>query len=222
MNIRGILWDLDGTLVDSEPAHRAAFDAALRDFGLDVRQDFQTRQLGVNEEEVYAALVAETGATISRSDWSLRKWAHYRRYAPAIRRRAAVADVALDLCARGIPSAVVSNSPADEVAIALATTGLDTVLTTIVSVADVQRGKPDPEGYLLGARRLGIPPSACLVIEDSPVGAAAGRSAGMRVIFHPQFPHADPAAVAPGAHYLAPDGALGALIARTMTSGDLK
>ena len=222
MNIRGILWDLDGTLVDSEPAHSAAFDAALRDFGLDVSQDFHTRLLGANEEGVHAALVAETGATISRTDWSRSKWAHYRRYAAAIRRRAAVADVALDLCARGIPSAVVSNSTADEVALALAITGLDTVLPTIVSVADVQRGKPDPEGYLLGARLLGVPPSACLVIEDSPIGAAAGRSAGMRVIFHPQLPHADPASVAPGAHYLAPDGALGALIARALTTGELK
>lgn len=222
MNIRGILWDLDGTLVDSEPAHSAAFDAALRDFGLEVSQDFHTRLLGVNEEGVHAALVAETSATISRADWSRSKWVHYRRCAAGIRRRAAVADVALDLCARGIPSAVVSNSTADEVAIALATTGLDTVLTTVVSVADVQRGKPDPEGYLLGARRLGIPPSACLVIEDSPIGAAAGHSAGMRVVFHPQLPHADPASVAPGAHYLAPDGALGALIARAMTTGELK
>jgi len=222
MNIRGILWDLDGTLVDSEPAHSAAFDAALRDFGLEVSQDFHTRLLGVNEEGVHAALVAETGATISRVDWSRSKWVHYRRCAAEIRRRAAVADVALDLCARGIPSAVVSNSTPDEVAIALATTSLDTVLTTIVSVADVQRGKPDPEGYLLGARRLGIPPCACLVIEDSPIGAAAGHSAGMRVVFHPQLPHADPSSVAPGAHYLAPDGALGALIARAMTTGELK
>jgi HAD superfamily hydrolase (TIGR01509 family) len=222
MKIRAILWDLDGTLVDSEPAHRAAFDAALREFGLHVRPDFHRRLLGVNEEGVYAALVAETDTKISRLDWSQRKWAQYRRHALAICRRTGVADVALDLCAQGIPAAVVSNSTADEVAIALGTTGLDTVLTTAISVADVQRGKPDPEGYLLGARRLGVPPSACLVIEDSPVGAAAGRSAGMRVIFHPQFPLADPATVAPGAHYLAPDGALGALIARALTTGDLK
>ena len=61
-----------------------------------------------------------------------------------------------------------------------------------------------------------------LVIEDSPIGAAAGHSAGMRVIFHPQLPHADPASIAPGAHYLAPDGALGALIAHAMTTGELK
>jgi HAD superfamily hydrolase (TIGR01509 family) len=221
MNIRGILWDLDGTLVDSEPAHSAAFDAALRDFGLDVSLDFHTRLLGVNEEGVHAALVAETGATISRAAWSRRKWEHYRHYAAAIRRRAVVVDVALDLCARGIPSAVVSNSTPDEVAIALATTGLDTVLTTIVSVADVRRGKPDPEGYLLGASRLGLPPSTCLVIEDSPIGASAGLSAGMRVIFHPQFSPADPAALVPQAHYLAPDGNLGALIARAMYTGEL-
>lgn len=220
MTLKAILWDLDGTLVDSEPAHRAAFDDALAELGLSAPQDFHARMLGVNEAGVHEALVAETGAVIGLADWRQRKWSHYQRHATAIRRRAGVAGVAITLASRGIPAAVVSNSTAAELAIALATTGLGTILTTTVSVADVTRGKPDPEGYLLGARRLGLPPSACLVIEDSPVGAAAGRAAGMRVIFHPQVPHPDPAAAAPGAHYLAPDGALGALIDDAMTTGD--
>lgn len=220
MTFTAILWDLDGTLVDSEPAHQAAFDDALAELGLSVQRDFHARMLGVNEAGVYEALIAETGAVISLADWRQRKWSHYQRHATAIRPRAGVADVAIKLASRGIPAAVVSNSTADEVAIALATTGLGTILTTRVSFADVRRGKPDPEGYLLGARRLGQPPSACLVIEDSPVGAAAGRAAGMRVIFHPQAAHPDPTAAAPGAHYLAPDGALGALIAQAMTTGD--
>lgn len=221
MTFTAILWDLDGTLVDSEPAHAAAFDSALAELGLAVQPEFHARMLGVNEAAVYDALVAETGAGISRTDWRRRKWAHYQRHAATIRRRASVAAVAVDRSARGTPSAVVSNSMADEVALALAATGLDTILTTTVSYADVARGKPDPEGYLLGAHRLGVLPSVCLVVEDSPVGAAAGRAAGMRVIFHPQTPAVDPAALAPGAHYLPPDGDLAALVTHAMTTGSL-
>ena len=114
-----------------------------------------------------------------------------------------------------------TRSTADEVAVALVATGLGPVFATTVSFADVSRGKPDPEGYLLGAQRLGVPPAACLVVEDSPVGAAAGQAAGMGVIFHPQAAHPDPVAAAPGARYLAPGSALGALIAHAMTTGDL-
>ncbi|MCB1347779.1 MAG: HAD family phosphatase [Maritimibacter sp.] len=221
MTLTALLWDLDGTLVDSEPAHGAAFDDALAELGLAVAPDFHARMLGVNEAGVHEALVAETGATIGLAEWSARKWAHYRRHAEDIRRREPVAAVAEDWAARGMPCAVVSNSTADEVAIALAATGLDAVLTTTVTFADVTRGKPDPEGYLLGASRLGVAPASCLVIEDSPVGAAAGRAAGMRVVYHPQTPADDPATRAPGAHYLAPDGDLAALVAHAMTTGDL-
>lgn len=221
MTLAALLWDLDGTLVDSEPAHGAAFDDALAELGLTVGPDFHARMLGVNEVGVHEALAAETGTSISRADWSARKWAHYQRHAAAIRRRDSVARVAVDWANRGTPSAIVSNSTADEVAIALSATGLAAVLTTTVTFADVTRGKPDPEGYLLGARRLGVAPSTCLVIEDSPVGTAAARAAGMRVIFHPQASAQDPAAVAPGAHYLPPEGALADLVARAMTTGDL-
>jgi len=51
-----------------------------------------------------------------------------------------------------------------------------------VTAGDVERGKPDPEGYLLAASRLGVAPADCVVVEDSPPGVAAGRAAGMRVI----------------------------------------
>jgi len=51
-----------------------------------------------------------------------------------------------------------------------------------VTASDVRRGKPDPEGYLLAARRLGVAPADCVVLEDSPPGVGAGKAAGMRVI----------------------------------------
>ena len=221
MTISAILWDLDGTLVDSEPAHRAAMDAVLAEFALTVPADFHARMLGVNESGVHAALVKETGTSVSQLEWSCRKWAHYQRHAAAIRSRGDMAQVVEDLAARGIPMAVVSNSTADEVAITLSTTGLDRILTTTVSIADVSRGKPDPEGYLLGARRIGARPAECLVVEDSPVGAAAGLAAGMRVILHPQAAVIPEASAGVGTHYLPPDGALGPLITHALNTGEL-
>ena len=224
MTLAALLWDLDGTLVDSEPAHGAATEAALAELGLTVGADFHARTLGVNDETVHAMLVAETGTHLGHDDWRALKWTHYRRHAAAIRRRPGVADVAVDGARRGTPSAIVSNSTADEVEIALSTTGLHRDLTTTISFADVARGKPDPEGYRLAAHRLGVAPATCLVIEDSPVGTRAGLAAGMMVIFHPQAPFADPAADlagAPGAFYLPPDASLADLISEAMTTGRL-
>ncbi len=219
MRLEALLWDLDGTLVDSEPVHGLAFAAAIAELGLTVADDFHDRTLGVNEVKVHEMLVAETGTDLDLDAWRAVKWAHYRHHASAIQRRESVAEVAVDWAARGTPSAIVSNSTAEEVAIALSVTGLDRAFTTAVSFADVTRGKPDPEGYRLAANRLGVAPDTCLVIEDSPVGSAAGLAAGARVVFHPQAP-ADPAA-APGAHYLPPDASLAALLSEALTTGRL-
>ncbi len=219
MTFAALLWDLDGTLVDSEPVHEAAFSLALDELGLSVGEDFFAGTLGVNEAKVHEMLVAETGATLDLDAWRAVKWSFYRRLGADIRRRPGVGDVAVDLANRGTPSAIVSNSTAEEVAIALAATGIGEAIPVNISFADVARGKPDPEGYLLAAHRLGVPASDCLVIEDSPVGSRAGRAAGMSVIFHPQA-RTDPSA-APGTHYLPPDGSLADLISQAMTTGRL-
>ncbi len=219
MSFAALLWDLDGTLVDSEPVHGLAFAGAIAELGLTVAEDFFARTLGVNEARVHEMLVAETGTDLDLDAWRSLKWEHYQRHTDAITRRPGVADVALDWTAQSTPTGVVSNSTAEEVTIALSVTGLDQALTTTVSFADVTLGKPDPDGYLLAASHLGVAPAACLVIEDSPVGSAAGRAAGMTVIYHPQAP-SDPAA-APGTHYLPPDGVLADLISLAMTTGRL-
>jgi len=205
-----VLWDLDGTLVDSEPAHAAAFDAALDALGLAVRPAFHDLCLGASEDMVHAALAAETGTTIGLAAWRALKWESYRTLARRIAPRPGVAALVPALAAAGVPMAVVSNSTRAEVDLALAATGLDALLPLTISRADVARGKPDPEGYLAAAARLGARPAACVVVEDSPAGARAGLAAGMTTVFHPQ----DPALAAPeGALVPAADG-LAALLAR--------
>ncbi|RJK94952.1 HAD family hydrolase [Vallicoccus soli] len=80
---------------------------------------------------------------------------------------------------RGLPWAVVTSADRPLAAARLGAGAVDPPL--LVTVEDVERGKPDPEGFLLAARRLGVAPGRCLVVEDSAPGLAAGRAAGMRV-----------------------------------------
>ena len=79
--MKAVLWDLDGTLVDSEPAHALAFDASLAELGLTVPPDFHDRLLGASEDRVHEALIAETSVSMDRAAWRSVKWRHYRKAA---------------------------------------------------------------------------------------------------------------------------------------------
>lgn len=184
--MKAILWDMDGTVLDSEPAHETAFDDAVMELGLDLPFDFHETLLGASSDQVHAALVAATGMDLTRAEWISHKWRHYQRHATRIVRREPSASLAEKLAARGVAMALVSNSTADEVSLNLAVTGMEHTFPVTVCRGDVQNGKPAPEGYLLAAKRLGYAPDQCLVVEDSPTGARAGLAAGMTVLFHPQ------------------------------------
>jgi HAD superfamily hydrolase (TIGR01509 family) len=221
MTFAALIWDLDGTLVDSEPAHHAARNDALMELGLTVPEDFHVRMLGVNDLDIHAALVAEAGATIAADEWQALKLAHYRRHTASVHPRSGVAEVAEYWSKQGVLSAIVTNSTREEVEIAMTATGLEWAFSTAVSFSDVTKGKPDPEGYLLAAERLEVSPQECLVIEDTTTGATAGSAAGMTVIYHPQAPALDPSAINSGAAYLPPDGSLSDLLNHAMKKGVL-
>lgn len=218
--VRAVLWDMDGTLLDSEPAHAASFLDAVQGLGLGVPPGFHDQLLGASSDRVHAALIGATGAQLPLADWLEVKWRHFARRADAIAPRGEVADLARALAAEGVPMAVVSNSTADEVGLCLAAAGLQPLFPVTITRADVAQGKPAPDGYLQAANRLGIAPAACLVVEDSPVGARAGVAAGMAVIFHPQHAAA-PAEVPPDVRYLPPSGDLAPLLRGFLASGGL-
>jgi HAD superfamily hydrolase (TIGR01509 family) len=82
----------------------------------------------------------------------------------------------------GIACAVVSSSPRENIEVVLGEGPLRSQFTSIVTAEDTRLGKPHPEGFLLGAARLGLPATRCVVFEDAPAGIAAGLAAGMRVV----------------------------------------
>ncbi len=215
---RAILWDLDGTIIDSEPVHALAFHAAVKDLSLKLPCGFHDELLGVSGSEVYSKLVESTGLQLGLDEWSDLKLQHFKSFSQRIRPITGIAKLLRKLSLLEIPMAVVSNSSRAEVDLSLKGSGFRDNFKFTISRSDVARGKPAPDGYLLAASRLNQRPQNCLVIEDSRTGAAAGRAAGMQVIYHPQAPDPDPSL---GVNYLPPCGPLLPLIETSLISGDL-
>ena len=175
-----ILLDLDGTLVDSEPAHRAAWYALFEAHSWHVDEDTYLRNfVGRRGTDVLTTL---PGSWDPRDAEALT--AEAIGYLPGFIERATVTAGALDLLrelrTRAIPTAVVTSASMEWVRHAL-TRVLDArhLVTTVVSAEDVKAGKPDPAGYVLACARLSVQPSDAVAFEDAPAGVRAAVSAGV-------------------------------------------
>jgi beta-phosphoglucomutase-like phosphatase (HAD superfamily) len=184
--IEAVLFDLDGVIVDSEPwwyAVRVEWSAAR---GLTWTEDDNRACMGRNSRD-WARIMQErlrldlTLPQIERviMDALVEKYAHE----PAPRVPGAVE--AVGRIAAEIPSAIASSAHPAVIRAALRSVGLAECFRVIISADDVPSGKPAPDVYLEAARRLGVPPERCLVVEDSLNGVLAGRAAGMTVVLVP-------------------------------------
>jgi HAD superfamily hydrolase (TIGR01509 family) len=190
--LRGIsvIFDLDGTLVDSEPNYYEAGRQTLAAHGVpDFTWADHERYVGISTQETVAdwkdryaleATVEELLAAKNRRYLELARGA--TRVYPQMR---AFVDL---LAAEGVPMAVASGSSPEAIAAVLTGTGLDAHLHTVVSADEVAQGKPAPDVFLEAARRLGASPADCVVLEDAAPGAAAAHAAGMRCIAVPYVP----------------------------------
>lgn len=188
-----VLWDIDGTLADSEPVHQMSFVDACRRLRVDLPADFHGALLGRTDAETHAWLVETCGLAQSFSDWIAHRFdayfAHLDRVVPH--------PLALDLWSRldrhGIRQATVSNSDRLIVNANLDRLGLARPGLVSVSRNDVVQGKPDPEPYLRAAHLLGVDPARTAVVEDSATGLASARRAGMTAFMMPWYDRRDDA-----------------------------
>jgi beta-phosphoglucomutase len=184
ISLRAVLWDMDGTLIDSAeyhwltwrdtlageghaltPAQFASWfgqrnDTILRQYlGDDVTADV-VRRIGDAKEAAYRELVRTRGIEPLPG---VSRW---------LRR----------LRDDGWPQAVASSAPPANIEVILAALDLGDCFQALVSAEDVRQGKPAPDVFLLAAKRLGVPADRCIVVEDAPAGIEAGRRGGMRTI----------------------------------------
>ncbi|MFH8658992.1 HAD family hydrolase [Streptomyces afghaniensis] len=188
-NLGGIsvIFDLDGTLVDSEPNYYEAGRQTLAEHGVtDFSWTDHERYVGISTQETVADWIERYGLRASVEELFTVKNRRYLELARSSTRAYPEMRKFVELlAAEDVPMAVASGSSPEAIAAVLAGTGLDAHLRVVVSADEVAHGKPAPDVFLEAARRLGADPVACVVLEDAAPGAAAAHAAGMRCIALP-------------------------------------
>jgi len=180
---RGVIFDMDGVLIDSGAHHRAAWAALLEDEGVTCEDSAWRLTIGRPAEEAVALLLGRTLPPEEARRLAERKREHYARFAGrGVQTIAGVSAFVSELQRLGVKRAVATSATRRDVDRLLGELGLLTRFDAVVSADDVRWGKPNPEVYLRAAQGLELRPSECLVFEDALVGVHAARNAGMRVI----------------------------------------
>lgn len=193
-----VIFDLDGTLIDSESLTQLAGLDAFAEMGIAADPAFLHRLIGV-DDRTSAGLIRAAFPTLD-PDAFHRAWgaAVKHRYRHGVPLKPGTEEL---LGLIGQPKAIATSSTRAQADHKLGLTGLGAHFVRVVTVDDVRAPKPAPEPYLLAAYLLGVAPSRCLVFEDSETGARSAHAAGMTVV---QVPDIVPA-TGDWAHLVAPD-----------------
>lgn len=184
-DFKAVLWDMDGTLADSEPLHLHSLITVLAHHGVEAGDELHPLIFGKTGREVHALCCERFGFNTDFDSWALFRARCYLAAAPSIEPRPGALDVYRAVSEAGIVQAVVSNASRMLLEANLAALDLQEPQLVTVSANDVRNGKPDAEPYLRAAWLLQIEPEEAIAVEDSPTGARAALAAGMRVLGWP-------------------------------------
>jgi beta-phosphoglucomutase len=178
-----VLWDVDGTLVDTAELHFQAWCELAREIGKPfTRADF-AGTFGWRNPEIIPKLFGTHYSAEEIAALGNRKEDLYRVEArKGVALLPGVGKLLQELHAAGSAQAVGSSAPRANLEMILDLTQTRRFFPVVVAMEDTRRGKPDPEVFLLAARGLKVPPERCLVLEDAPVGIQAAKAGGMRAV----------------------------------------
>jgi beta-phosphoglucomutase family hydrolase len=198
--IKACIFDLDGTLIDSEPVYYESDRAFLAKYGIDYDKPFNELMVGRGNVELFRYIEERFPANglnvLPMKERTRRKDEEYEAHA---REKTKAFPEMLSLLAelkrRGLPMAVASGSSQRIIRLCLEVASIADYFSFAVSAEEVERGKPQPDVFLETARRLGAEPTECLVFEDSRYGVMAAQAARMSVVAIPTIakPPLDPA-----------------------------
>ncbi len=182
-----LIFDFDGVIADSEPVHERAITQAAQALGVSfTHEDYMTRIIGFDDRDTFRVISEMGGLDLSPE-----------RIAEVIagkqgdmlgridRGEVRAFPGSLDLAreaARWMPVAICSGAARVEIERILRVFESAEIFRCVVSADDVSQAKPDPAGYRMAARLLGVEPGRCVAIEDTPRGARAAKDAGLRVV----------------------------------------
>jgi beta-phosphoglucomutase family hydrolase len=176
------LFDMDGTIADSMPLHYIAWKQALAEYGCPLfPEPLFYSWGGMPVREIVATLNQRHGLSMPIEEVAHCKEGLYYELLPQLTAVPEVLEQIEDAHQR-IPFAVVSGSTRESVTKSLDILGLGDKFDVLVCAGDYTNAKPDPEPFLMAARQLNVPASACLVFEDTAMGIQAATAAGMQSV----------------------------------------
>lgn len=176
-----LIFDMDGTLVDSMPLHLDAWEQTSAEFGLPFDRAQLNEYGGIPTRKIVTMLAQQHGLAIDVEAFARRKIALYLAQID----RVSVFPTMWELvkrCHGKVPMGIGTGSTRAHATHILRQTGLDAFIPVLVSADDVVNHKPHPDTFLKVAELLGANPANCLVFEDTPIGLEAGRAAGMETL----------------------------------------
>jgi HAD superfamily hydrolase (TIGR01509 family) len=179
---RAVAWDIDGTLIDSEPLHQRGLVAASAHLGVDLSDLDPEAFRGVHARDIWKALEPRFAASAKFETWIAGIESYYVAHAKELEPNPGAVEAMRELAARGVAQACVSNSGRTIVDANIEALGIGKIIAFSLSLDDVSSGKPDPEPFREAARRLGVAPQATVAVEDSGAGARSARAAGLYVV----------------------------------------
>ena len=175
-----LIFDMDGTLVDTMAVHRQAWRETVEPYDIDMTQELFDRVGGRTSPDIVAFLEREFGRSLPGEEIAAAKDRAFVRHAPLIQPIGAVLDIVHKYMGT-LPIGVATNEHFGISNIVLRSTGLAPLFRTLVTADEVERPKPAPDVFLECAARLGVAPARCQVFEDSVWGIEAATAAGMMV-----------------------------------------
>lgn len=189
--IRAVLFDMDGTLLDTERVSRVSWNRTFDEMGIEIDREYLYHSIsGMTMNAIRAFFEKEYGADFPFEEVRERR---YERLVKLIEtdgalRKAGVPEIFYELKNMGIRLAVASSSREYWVRKCMGHAGVDvTVFDALMTGEKVERSKPDPEIFLRAAQMLGVAPEECIVAEDSKNGILAGHAAGMKTVMIPDL-----------------------------------
>ena len=181
---KAVLWDLDGTLVDSEEFHWLSWRDTMRAEGVELTYPQFLASFGQRNDRIVPAWLGPDVDIARMNRIGEDKEAEFRRLAEThgLRPLPGALEWLAALKAAGWKQAIASSAPLVNAEMMVRVVGLSGCIETIASAEDVTVGKPDPQIFLRAAAKLQVPPVRCIVVEDAAAGVEGARRGGMRCV----------------------------------------
>ena len=180
--IKAVIFDLDGTLIDSNWVHLQSWRTAMKDLGLQVLDQEVVDRLGLKTVDIARALVSDRGEQTVMRLVELKSRLFEDAWRIEVKPRYGALDILQILKEKEVRTAVASSNSIERISKELRYYGMDSLLDAVVGIDEVEAGKPDPALVIAAMKKLGVAPKESMYVGDSRYDIEAGRAAGSETV----------------------------------------